>query len=169
MTMSGEKEAKGDWRSPRQAAFSAHFHASEPQLAEFGAESDHESAAGGLAAIACYDRWVSIEMRAARTNVRAALVAPFGWQNPATPRPAPRQSRHRSSDRRGILSLMVAQREGSPRIARPLGCRSTGDPSSCAFQLATTMRSYRKSDVHLRRSTPRRRPHRERRVARVPT
>jgi sugar phosphate isomerase/epimerase len=57
-----------------------HFHASEPQLAELGAggaspggsahgnaiyeKSDHVRAARGLAAVR-YDRWVSIEMRAA--------------------------------------------------------------------------------------------------------
>jgi sugar phosphate isomerase/epimerase len=59
MTMSGE-----DPRSSVVAAgeLLAHFHASEPNLAELGAGADHARAALALAAIG-YRRWVSIEMR----------------------------------------------------------------------------------------------------------
>ena len=77
MTMSGEDPL----RTIEMAnGMIGHFHASEPQLAELGAgdagrgssahdgatyeKSDHTRAARGLAAIR-YDRWVSIEMRAA--------------------------------------------------------------------------------------------------------
>jgi sugar phosphate isomerase/epimerase len=59
MTICGE--------DPRFAIESAasvltHFHASEPQLAELGAEADHDSASAGLVSIG-YQGWVSIEMR----------------------------------------------------------------------------------------------------------
>lgn len=65
MTMSGEEP-----KATIAAAdgLLAHFHASEPQLAELGAESDHESAGEGLRAIA-YERWISIEMRGGDGNV----------------------------------------------------------------------------------------------------
>jgi sugar phosphate isomerase/epimerase len=45
-----------------------HFHASEPNLAELGAESDHETAGEALRAIS-YERWISIEMRGATDNI----------------------------------------------------------------------------------------------------
>lgn len=73
MTMSGEP--------PRETIVSAsgkigHFHASEPELAELGAQSDHAAAARGLAEIN-YDKWISIEMRAGdvRKAVRLAKQA----------------------------------------------------------------------------------------------
>jgi D-psicose/D-tagatose/L-ribulose 3-epimerase len=67
MTMSGEP--------PRETIVSAsgmigHFHASEPQLAELGAQADHAAAARGLAEID-YDKWISIEMR--EGDVKAAV------------------------------------------------------------------------------------------------
>jgi sugar phosphate isomerase/epimerase len=55
------------------APYLAHFHASEPQLAELGAAADHASAAAGLAAIG-YAGWVSIEMRAAGVGGNVAAV-----------------------------------------------------------------------------------------------
>lgn len=45
-----------------------HFHASEPQLAELGAEADHDSAGEALRAVG-YERWISIEMRGGGDNV----------------------------------------------------------------------------------------------------
>lgn len=45
------------------APFLAHFHASEPNLAELGAAADHEAAAAALEVVG-YAGWVSIEMRA---------------------------------------------------------------------------------------------------------
>jgi sugar phosphate isomerase/epimerase len=70
MTMAGE--------DPLTAIESArgligHFHASEPNLAEIGAASDHVRAAQGLAQLS-YDRWVSIEMRAAADGNNVAAV-----------------------------------------------------------------------------------------------
>ena len=55
--------------APRIAIDSArtclvHFHASEPNLVELGAQSDHAAAAAGLAAIG-YAGWVAIEQREA--------------------------------------------------------------------------------------------------------
>ena len=59
MTMSGEDPAE----SIRNAApLLAHFHASEPELAELGAAGDHARAAEALASIG-YDGLISIEMR----------------------------------------------------------------------------------------------------------
>jgi sugar phosphate isomerase/epimerase len=55
------------------APYLAHFHASEPQLVEFGASADHAGAAAGLAAIR-YGGWVSIEMRAAGGSGNVAAV-----------------------------------------------------------------------------------------------
>jgi D-psicose/D-tagatose/L-ribulose 3-epimerase len=70
MTMSNE-----DPVAALQSAGSclAHFHASEPHLAPFGASSDHTRAAEGLA-LAHYDGWVSIEMRAAGGGENVAAV-----------------------------------------------------------------------------------------------
>jgi D-psicose/D-tagatose/L-ribulose 3-epimerase len=67
MTMSGE--------SVRETIVSAgrmigHFHASEPQLAELDAASDHAAAGQALAEIN-YDKWISIEMRSG--DVREAV------------------------------------------------------------------------------------------------
>lgn len=61
MTMAGE-----DPRASIELAGGrlGHFHASEPNLAELGAQADHARAADGLRAIG-YERWVSIEMRSA--------------------------------------------------------------------------------------------------------
>lgn len=66
MTMSGDEP-----RATLEAArgYVAHFHASEPNLAELGLSADHAAAAAGLRAIG-YDGWVSIEMRAA-SNILA--------------------------------------------------------------------------------------------------
>lgn len=50
-----------------------HFHASEPNLAEMGTQSDHTRAAHALAKMN-YDRWVSIEMRAAADGNNIAAV-----------------------------------------------------------------------------------------------
>jgi sugar phosphate isomerase/epimerase len=66
MTMAGDE--------PRRAIESAHetithFHASEPNLAELSASSNHGAAAEGLAAIG-YSRWVSVEMREAGKEKR---------------------------------------------------------------------------------------------------
>lgn len=68
MTMSGE-----DPRTSIELAGArlGHFHASEPNLVELGAEADHVRAAEGLAAIR-YPHWVSIEMRAADGGRRTA-------------------------------------------------------------------------------------------------
>ncbi|MGH7620587.1 MAG: sugar phosphate isomerase/epimerase family protein [Gemmatimonadaceae bacterium] len=56
----------------------SHFHASEPNLAELGAKSDHAAAAAGLLEIG-YRGWVSVEMREAgsaeKTAARPANVA----------------------------------------------------------------------------------------------
>jgi sugar phosphate isomerase/epimerase len=61
MTLSGEDPLRAlELAGP----LVAHFHASEPQLAELGASADHGRAALGLNAIA-YAGWVSVEMRAA--------------------------------------------------------------------------------------------------------
>ena len=60
MTLSGEDLVQS---LEAVAPFMAHFHASEPDLAELGARADHDAAARGLSAIN-YDGWVSIEMRA---------------------------------------------------------------------------------------------------------
>ncbi|HEY4130882.1 MAG TPA: sugar phosphate isomerase/epimerase family protein, partial [Gemmatimonadaceae bacterium] len=70
MTMAGE-----DPRSSIEAArgLIGHFHASEPNLAEIVAVSDHARAAEGLATIG-YDRWVSIEMRAVADGNHIAAV-----------------------------------------------------------------------------------------------
>lgn len=69
MTLSRERPVQS---LEAAAPFIAHFHASEPNLAELGARAVHEAAATGLAAIN-YDGWVSIEMRAAGSgrNVEA--------------------------------------------------------------------------------------------------
>lgn len=64
MTLSGEDPVLS---LETAAPFIAHFHASEPDLAELGARADHAAAARGLSAIN-YDGWVSIEMRAAGSN-----------------------------------------------------------------------------------------------------
>ena len=70
MTMSGEDPAA----SIRNAAgLLAHFHASEPQLAELGAAADHERAAEALAAIG-YGGWISIEMRSGAVALNATAV-----------------------------------------------------------------------------------------------
>jgi sugar phosphate isomerase/epimerase len=72
MTMCGDEP-----RATLEAArgYVAHFHASEPNLAELGGSADHAAAAAGLRAIG-YDGWVSIEMRAAAaaTMARATNV-----------------------------------------------------------------------------------------------
>ena len=71
MTMASE-DALASIESAR--GMLGHFHASEPDLAEIGAASDHARAAAGLATIG-YDRWVSIEMRAAADGDNVAAVA----------------------------------------------------------------------------------------------
>ncbi|HEY9225782.1 MAG TPA: TIM barrel protein [Gemmatimonadaceae bacterium] len=65
MTMSNERVRE---TIASAAAMLGHFHASEPQLAELGASANHAEAAAGLAAVG-YGRWVSVEMRAAGSNV----------------------------------------------------------------------------------------------------
>ena len=67
MTMSGEPPCETIVSASRMIG---HFHASEPQLAELGAESNHAEAARGLAEIK-YDKWISIEMRSG--DVRKAV------------------------------------------------------------------------------------------------
>jgi sugar phosphate isomerase/epimerase len=83
MTISGE-----DPRLTIESAAGAlaHFHASEPQLAELGAEADHDSASAGLASIA-YPGWVSIEMRSGGNisnveSVGRAVRLAKGWYGP---------------------------------------------------------------------------------------
>jgi sugar phosphate isomerase/epimerase len=72
MTMGNEPPAAA---IEQAAPWLAHFHASEPALAELGAGSaDHESASAGLRA-ASYTGWVSIEMRAAGEGGNVAAVA----------------------------------------------------------------------------------------------
>jgi D-psicose/D-tagatose/L-ribulose 3-epimerase len=70
MTMAGE-DPLASIESAR--GLIGHFHASEPNLAEIGAASDHVRAAQGLAQLS-YDRWVSIEMRAAADGNDVAAV-----------------------------------------------------------------------------------------------
>ncbi len=70
MTLAGERPAAA---LAYAAPYVAHFHASEPQLAEFGACADHAEAAAGLAAID-YTGWVSIEMRAVGGGGNVAAV-----------------------------------------------------------------------------------------------
>ena len=70
MTMSGEDSARS---IENAGALLAHFHASEPALAAFGAGADHARAAGGLASVG-YDGWISIEMRAAGGTGNVAAV-----------------------------------------------------------------------------------------------
>jgi D-psicose/D-tagatose/L-ribulose 3-epimerase len=53
--------------------FIGHVHASEPNLAELGAEADHDAAGAALAAIG-YAGWVSIEMRAAGGGEALAAI-----------------------------------------------------------------------------------------------
>ena len=74
MTLSGEDPGRS---LAAAASFIAHFHASEPNLAElggWGALADHDSAARALSAIA-YEGWVSIEMRAAGAEGNVSAVA----------------------------------------------------------------------------------------------
>ena len=64
----------------------AHFHASEPQLVELGAEADHDSASAGLASIA-YPGWVSIEMKSGGSpsnveSVGRAVRLAKAWYGP---------------------------------------------------------------------------------------
>lgn len=56
------------------ASWLGHFHASEPHLAETGANADHATAARALR-VAGYDGWVSIEMRAAGGSGSVAAIA----------------------------------------------------------------------------------------------
>ncbi len=71
MTMTGEDVAS---TIESAAAVLTHFHASEPQLAELGAEADHATAARTLASIS-FQGWVSIEMRAADAGSNLERVA----------------------------------------------------------------------------------------------
>ena len=68
MSMSGD-----DPRSVIESASDCivHFHASEPNLAELSAASNHAAAAAGLVAIG-YRGWVSVEMREAGSGKREA-------------------------------------------------------------------------------------------------
>lgn len=65
MTISGDEPAASIAAAD---GLLAHFHASEPDLAELGVEADHEAAGDALLAIE-YEGWISIEMRAAQDNV----------------------------------------------------------------------------------------------------
>jgi sugar phosphate isomerase/epimerase len=76
MTMAGEDPAIA---ISEAASVLAHFHASEPNLAELGTaangekRSDHAAAASALAAVG-YDGWVSVEMRQAGAGGNLAAV-----------------------------------------------------------------------------------------------
>jgi sugar phosphate isomerase/epimerase len=59
MTMGGEPPCETIVSAGRMIG---HFHASEPQLAELGAQSNHAEASRGLAEIN-YDKWISVEMK----------------------------------------------------------------------------------------------------------
>lgn len=70
ITMSGDDPAT---TIASAASLLGHFHASEPQLAELGAASDHASARRALSA-ARYGGWISIEMRDAGAEHRRAAI-----------------------------------------------------------------------------------------------
>jgi sugar phosphate isomerase/epimerase len=59
MTMGGEPVCETIISAAKMIG---HFHASEPQLAELGAQSDHAEAGRALASVG-YEKWISIEMR----------------------------------------------------------------------------------------------------------
>lgn len=70
MTMNGESVRAS---IERAADVLGHFHASEPELAPLGVAADHVAAAAALVSVE-YDRWVSIEMRAAPSGSNVERV-----------------------------------------------------------------------------------------------